>query len=342
MKVLSNFFESKFTKEELHKDYEDAFWATGQEKKDLIIKYNVATKKAKDIQHTILVELQKIRNTENTFDKNDLTDFSRLSNTDTQYYEELKMENDEFVKYLLDVYEEDMKSKKYKEIFKWVNLTSFAGMSFSPREKWLIKRYQKIREELASRDPKNIAAKEKEEYNIDALVTKLGSELKDFKVEYLKRVEESANKSYDNLPKEIETLENGLKELEKKYKEKEPNLKGYMARWYAKEDIRKQESKIEKKKSILKIYKTKSSFVEACLNDAEKTFKSNVNALAHKVYDKKFDVEKIKVSNVKNDPKIFQLLIEDGTKKLYCRSILAAQFSNKMVPHFRFIMTDKK
>ena len=115
-----------------------------------------------------------------------------------------------------------------------------------------------------------------------------------------------------------------------------------MARWYAKEDIRKQESKIEKKKSILKIYKTKSSFVETCLNDAEKTFKSNVNALAYKVYDKKFDVEKIKVSNVKNDPKIFQLLIEDGTKKLYCRSILAAQFSDKMVPHFRFIMTDKK
>ena len=62
--------------------------------------------------------------------------------------------------------------------------SSFSGYSFSSAEKWQIKRYQKIREELMSRDPKNIKAKEEEKYSIDTLVTKLGSELEDFKKEW--------------------------------------------------------------------------------------------------------------------------------------------------------------
>lgn len=340
MKDLQNFINESNSVEELRKDYEDASYVTGKEKKDLVAKYNVGSNKAKDIKYAILVKLQELRKNKDSFDKDDICDFSQMSESDTQYYEELKKENDAFVKFLLDDFEKRLKSKG--DLFKWVNLTSFSGLSFSSAEKWLIKHYQKIREELISRDPKNIAAKEKEEYNIDTLVTKLSDELEDFKKEYLKRVEESANKAYDNLPSEIEKLYKTLETLKKEYEEKKLNLKGYTARWYAQEPIRKQENKIDKKKAILRIYKTKSSFVKTCLEDAEKTFKSNVDALAHRVYEKKFDVDKIKVSNVKDDPKIFQLLIEDGTKKLYCRSILAAQFSDKMVPHFRFIMTDRK
>jgi len=340
MKDLQNFINESNSVEELRKDYEDASYVTGKEKKDLVAKYNVGSNKAKDIKYAILVKLQELRKNKESFDKDDINDFSQMSESDTQYYEELKKENDAFVKFLLDDFEKRLKSKG--DLFKWVNLTSFSGLSFSSAEKWLIKRYQKIREELMSRDPKNIKAKEKEEYNIDTLVTKLGNELDDFKKEYLKRVEESANKAYDNLPSDIEKLQKTLETLKKEYEEKKPNLKGYTARWYAQEPIRKQENKIDKKKAILRMYKIKSSFVKACLEDAEKTFKGNVDALAHRVYEKKFDVDKIKVSNVKDDPKIFQLLIEDGTKKLYCRSILAAQFSDKMVPHFRFIMTDRK
>ena len=332
--------ESKFTKEELHKDYEDASYVTGQEKKDLIAKYGVDSKKAKDIQAAILIELQKIRKSQKTFDEQDLRDFSRMTDSDTQYYANLKNENDDFVKFLLDTYEKDLKGKR--DLFKYVNMTSFSGYSFSSAEKWQIKRYQKIREELMSRDPKNIKAKEEEKYSIDTLITKLSSELEDFKKEYLKRVEESANRAYDNLPGEIEKMSKRLKEMEAEYEEKKKELKGYMARYYAEEPVRKYRSKVEQKKSILRRYTTKKSFVDACLDDAEKTFRGNVDALAHRVYEKKFDVEKIKVSNVKDDPKIFKLMIEDGTKKLYCRSILAAEFSTKMIPHFRFIMTDRK
>ena len=325
---------------ELRKDCKNARYADGQEKKDLISKYNVSSKKAKDIQYAISLKLQEIRKDKKEFDEEDVNDFNRLSENDTQYYAELKKENDSFVKYLLDYWEKQLKGKR--DLFRYVNMTSFSGYSFSSAEKWLIKRYQKIREELASRDPKNISAKEKEEYSIDTLRTKLGSELEDFKKEYLKRVEEAANKSYDNLPKEIKQLEKVLKEMKDNYESRKNEIKGYMNRWYAQEPIRKQENKIGKKKAILKMFKTKDSFVKVCLDDAEKTFKGNVDALAHRIYDKKFDVEKIEISNVKDDPKIFQLMISDGSKKLYCRSILAAQFSDKMVPHFRFIMTDRK
>lgn len=38
-------------------------------------------------------------------------------------------------------------------------------------------------------------------------------------------------------------------------------------------------------------------------------------------------IEKIIVSNVKNDPKFFEMTITDGEKKLYCRSVLTAQLS---------------
>ena len=340
MNDLQNFINESNSVEELRKDYEDASYVTGKEKKDLVAKYNVGSNKAKDIKYAILVKLQELRKNKKEFDENDLRDFSRMSDSDTQYFAELKKENDDFVKFLLETYEKDLKSKR--DLFKYVNMTSFSGYSFSSAEKWQIKRYQKVREELMSRDPKNIKAKEEEKYSIDTLITKLSSELEDFKKEYLKRVEESADKAYDNLPSEIEKLQKTLETLKKEYEEKKSNLKGYTARWYAQEPIRKQENKIDKKKAILRIYKTKLSFVKACLEDAKKTFKGNVDALAHRVYEKKFDVDKIKVFNVKDDPKIFQLLIEDGTKKLYCRSILAAQFSDKMVPHFRFIMTDRK
>lgn len=34
--------------------------------------------------------------------------------------------------------------------------------------------------------------------------------------------------------------------------------------------------------------------------------------------------------------------VTDGTKNVYCRSVWAAEFSEKMIPHFRFIITNRK
>lgn len=342
MKHITDYIlESVNEIDQLHKDYETADGASGQEKKDLIAKYNVDAKKTKDIQHAILLKLQELRKDKKEFNDEDIADFNHLSENDTQYYAELKKENDDFVKYLLEYWENRIK-KQGGDLYNWINLTSFSGLSFSSNEKWLIKRYQKVREELMSRDPKNIKAKEKEEYSIDTLITKLGSELEEFKKIYLKRVEDNAKDLYEHLPNEITQMSARLKKMEEEYHEKEKEVKGFTARWNLYKPIEKYANQLNQKKAILRRYKTIKEFITACLDDAEKTFKGNVEALAHRVYEKKFDVDKIKVSNVKDDPKIFKLMIEDDTKKLYCRSILAAQFSSKMTPHFRFIMTDRK
>ena len=90
---------------QLRKDYDSASWVSGQEKKDLIAKYNVNSKKSKGIQFAILLKLQELRQSRHEFDNADVTDFARMSNSDTQYYKFLKNENDDFVKYLFNAWE---------------------------------------------------------------------------------------------------------------------------------------------------------------------------------------------------------------------------------------------
>ena len=340
MNKMSNNIDSEVI--QLRNDYDSASWVSGQEKKDLIAKYDVNSKKTKDIQFAILLKLQELRQSRHEFDNADATDFARMSNSDTQYYEFLKNENDDFVKYLFNFWETEIKLPKHRDLFRWVNLKSFGGFSFNSHEKWLIKRYQKIRDELDSRNPEKVEAVAKEKASVDEINSKLTVELEDFKTEYLKRVEAHASIAYDELPSVIESLTKKLIVLRKEYEDKLKETRNYNITWSYHQRVEKQESKISRKKSILKMYPTKESFIAVCLKDAELTFRGNVNALAMRVYEKNFVVEKIKVSNIKDDPKIFKLFIEDGIKKLYCRSILAAQFSDKMVPHFRFIMTDRK
>lgn len=82
------------------------------------------------------------------------------------------------------------------------------------------------------------------------------------------------------------------------------------------------------------------AFVKMLQADYESRAKRGGNSIAGKYARNMY--EKITVSNVKNEPKFFEMTITDGEKKLYCRSVLAAQFSEKMIPHFRFIMTERK
>ena len=331
--------ESAFSVEELRSDYSKADGCTGQDKKDLIAKYSVESKKAKDIQYAILVKLQELRKNKKSFDKDDLRDFRHMWESDTQMIEQLKKESIDFAVFYRDNLFENLKKNKLEG---YIGVKGLNDYRLSISQKWQIKHYQKVAEFIKSEDPDTKAQKMKDEDLMSVLNKKLTEELEDFKAEYLKKVEESSNKAYDRLPGEIKSMQETLDNMKKNFEERKKEIKGYMARWNAEEPIRKYEKKLSQKKAIIRMYATKKSFVDACLKDAEKTFKGNVDALTHRVYEKKFDVENIKVSNVKNDPKIFQLLIDDGNKKLYCRSILAAEFSDKMIPHFRFIMTERK
>ena len=71
-------------------------------------------------------------------------------------------------------------------------------------------------------------------------------------------------------------------------------------------------------------------------------FNRNIATLASRIMTQDFDFDKLEVTSISDDPKYFELQITDGKNNLYARSIYAAEFSEKMVPHFRFIITNKR
>ena len=64
--------------------------------------------------------------------------------------------------------------------------------------------------------------------------------------------------------------------------------------------------------------------------------------MAEKIVERDFDYANITFSNMKRDPKGIEMMISDGVKKVYARSIIAAEYSEKVICHFRFILTDRK
>lgn len=300
---------SKYTKQELRRDYEEA----GYDRKNLSVKYGVPAK-GKDIQEKINSILKEIRSTQTEFDKDDTRDWFRLDPKVTKLGQYLDGEPIAFVKMLQADYESRAKRGG----------NSIAG-------KYARNMYEKITVWLnkATKADDQKAAEAELENNIEKLVSKLSSELADFKVRYLEKVHEAAGKRYKKILTDIKALKNQRLAIEARY-----------------DAVRKEKNKVDNKigrlNGILRMYPIVEEFQKFTVEEATKQFEYNVRGLANRLIDKKFIIEKIIVSNVKNDPKFFEMTITDGEKKLYCRSVLAAQFSEKMIPHFRFIMTERK
>lgn len=313
---------SKYTKQELRRDYEEA----GYDRKNLSIKYGVPAK-GKDIQEKINSILKEIRSTQTEFDKDDMRDWFRLDPKVTKLAQYLDGEPIAFVKMLQADYESRAKRGG----------NSIAG-------KYARNMYDKITAWLneATKTDDQKAAEAELENNIEKLVSKLSSELDDFKVRYLVRVYEAAGKRYARIPGDIEALKNQKLAIEARYEAARKEKKAYHTTWSIWSEKDKVDNKIGRLNAILRMYPTVEEFQKFAVEEATKQFEYNVRGLANRLLDKKFVIEKIIVSNVKNDPKFFEMTITDGEKKMYCRSVLAAQFSEKMIPHFRFIMTERK
>ena len=311
----------KFTKEELRRDYQEA----GYDRKNLSIKYNTFAK-GKDIQEKINSILKEIRSTQTEFDIEDMRDWFRLDPKVTKLSQYLDGEPIAFVKMLQADYESRAKC---------------GGNSIAGKYAWNM--FNKITDWLneATKTDDQKAAEVELENNIEELVSKLSFELADFKVRYLEKVHETAGKRYERIPTDIETLKNQKLAIDARYETAHKEKKGYHVTWSIYSEGEKISNKIARLKGILKMYPTVSEFQKFTVEEATKQFEYNVHGLADRLLDKKFIIEKITVSNVKNDPKFFEMTITDGEKKLYCRSVLAAQFSEKMIPHFRFIMTER-
>ncbi len=333
--IVTYINESKTVKDLLIADYNTAESATGTEKKELAAKYGTANK-VKEIQHAILLGLRDERKTRKEFDIDDMRWFSRLDFPDRDLPKYLVEEPIEFVRFLATYYLEDLKKRK---LDKYVTMTSFSGYSFSVSQKYMIKRYQTILSFLNENDKtddekmKAKADKERLENMMKLAVEKLHEQLKDFKKQLMDHVKNQAQRTYDKAPENL----NKLLEAVKKYDDMNYDelMRGY--NYKEREGLKK---RIGNLKAILRM--TKTEFVNKNLEAAESQYNSDVNTMADKIHDKGLDIENIECTHVTQDPKVIEMVITDGVKKLYCRSIIAAEYSDKMVAHFRFIITERK
>lgn len=349
MKSIVQFIKesmNKFSKEELHEDYQKASDVTGQEKKDLIAKYGIETKKAQDIKNRILEILRELRKEQKNFDKQDITDFLRLHDYVTsRMIEGLKEEPKEFSTYLKDCYFERLKSRKLDQ---YALSTSLSSYRFSIADKDLIRTYQKISKAVDEINPTKEKLTEKEYFEM--LNNRITELMQDFKVIYLKRIEEYAKKQYKYYSdkKNLDALEADVKAAQnviEKYKE-DNNIT--WIKWNdskgrdLENKVEKARNKVSQFKAFTKIYTTEKMYLDKCKEDGEKTFANNIAAISERLIKDNLNIDNLSITNVKNDPKFFEMIITDGNKKLYLRSVFAAQFSTKMIPHFRFIITERK
>ena len=80
---------------------------------------------------------------------------------------------------------------------------------------------------------------------------------------------------------------------------------------------------------------TIEAYVEMRVNEVEKTFTENICVLVETLLKKlDFDLANAKALSLREGPKVFAMMITNGNAKYYCRSILAATFSDYMRPHF--------
>lgn len=327
---------SKFTREELRKDYNSVEWADSAEKKTLADKYGVQSLKKSDIQKEILNQLREARKTAVSFDIEDVRDFFRLEPGILKIKDYLKDESVRFVKYLKGHEEEYLKKHK---LDKWIGSSVSSNVPLSYADKDKLKRYAKITEYLEEVQPRPRTAKDEE---FDRLVRKFTDLLADYKKEYLSRVRDYARERYNKtLPEKLQTLRDKYADLKAEGSKLDwrTDKVAYDQNYDARRKVANQIDAIDK---FFKKYGKLTDYIKDCEKNASDEFEDNIRTLSHRIMREELNTDKLVVKSVHDDPKVFNMKITDGTKNLYCRSIFAAMFSSYMIPHYRFIITNRK
>lgn len=319
-------------------------YPTMAQKKELALKYGIESKKVKEIEHEILLQMRALRFNKKEFDNTDIRFYYRL---DVPEKTKLEGECTQFIMFLKDYFFKRMQERK---LDKKVSLAKIKDWNYhmTSADRSLILDYLKCVDVLDSRDINKIESKKAKEEVIEGIRLQLVSQTTEFYEQYLADAEAWATKTYDSAPKRLEYLTEKRQNFKIKMDEVEARLKaekgwGYLYEPEYKElsrSVNKLSNSINELKMILN--KTKIDFIKENREDAENTFNRNIANLAEKLYEKEFDFSKIKVNSISKDPKLFELEVTDGNITLYARSIWAAEYSDKMIPHFRFIITNRR
>lgn len=339
-----NVANPSITREEAMQDYETAnYFENLAEKKAMAAKYGIDSKKAKEIQEQISLYLRDLRHKQSSFDEDDVKNFNRLGYYDS-YKKECEMfdqESDEFVDFLLKY---RLNYLKKHNLERYVNVVgSLNGYRISLSDKCAINRYRNVvryKEEHSQAFSNKMDA-------VEVIYNSFQEQMAEYKAEYLEEVKKWETKCYKEYPVRIDELMKRYEQLHAEYDEycKTPGEDGMLPAWRDRNDkyepISKTWSAISKIKAIISRYPTLKEYVDAKVKNASDDFDSDVRSVAMRVNEKKVDVDKLQITQIGRDPKFFEMLVTDGTIKLYARSIWAAENSAYMRPHFRFIITDR-
>lgn len=338
MKNIIDYIKESY--EELKQDYTTADGASGNEKKALSSKYGTANK-VKDIQRAILLKMREERHNRKEFTNDDVTNFTRLDFPEKKLYDELGEEPIEFVRFYADYYLQLLKKRRLDKMV-GQKLNSYNS---SISDRYAIKRYETILAYLTANDKteeekaKDKSDKERIEMIKKNLIEKISNELEGFKNKIIEMTKRFSKKKYNNAPKIIERCDKEISELEQTFDGKSFYSYSKTNEYKRIEELRKIKSR---EKIILVKYPTYKEYEEACVNEAIHQFENNISAIADRVKEKGLNIENVTCQDVYDDPKFIEMRITDGERSLWCRSILAAEYSDKMIPHFRFIITERK
>lgn len=314
-------------------------------KKNIASKYGLISKKSDDIKKAILVAMRNERNNRHKYTDNDITWFRRLSDIPSRYKTLcawLDEESLEFVNFMRTYYEEKLKSKKSKfgSLFDLKNSAKGRDWNYvmTYADKYLIDTYNNLTQYIEEHDTTKILSKQEQQTIINNIKQKLLENTKEFHDEYIKRVENFANRYWDNLPSKIELSKKKYEEEKQLYEREQDYSKSKILRMKMEEYFRTYNSYL----IVSRKYSSKKDYVNKCKEDAETKYDVNITTISERIKKQDFIITDIKVIDIHNDPKFYAMCITDGVKKVYCRSIWAAEFSDKMVPHFRFIITNRK
>lgn len=347
MKSLSQYINEKLMSiEEMIEDYNIISDSPDiVTKKNIASKYGLVSKKSDDIKKAILVAMRNERNNRHKYTDNDITWFRRLSDIPSRYKTLcawLDEESLEFVNFMRTYYEEKLKSKKSKfgSLFDLKNSTKGRDWNYvmTAADKYLIDTYNNLTQYIEEHDPTKILSKQEQQTIINSIKQKLIENTKEFHDEYIKRVENFANRYWDNLPSKIESSKKKYEEVKQLYDKEQDYSKSKVLRTKMEESFRTYNSYL----IVSRKYSSKKDYVNKCKENAETKYDVNITTISERIKKQDFIITDIKVTDIHNDPKFYAMCITDGVKKVYCRSIWAAEFSDKMVPHFRFIITNRK
>ena len=352
-----------YSKAEMISDYNSDFY-NSLVKKTKAAKYKLDSKKTGDIQNAILEQMRLERNTRTVFEDDDCEWFFRLKGADSviakTLYEVLDRENIKFVNFFFEFLTKHASKPRFSakpengtmlDLYK-----KLAGLAPNDRryfastsEIYSAKRYWMIEEYVKSHSEEGIAAAAENDKIITTILDVLVEQMKDYRENYIVRVTDFFTKKYKLFPSVLEDTVRQIANVETELLKRKNELKGesFSVRYHdvtarnLTKTIDKLRDKKERIRSIIRTY-SEAEYVDKEVTNAINQFDADVRELANRIKDKGFNIDTMTISRIHEDPKLFEMHITDGTKHMYARSIIAAEFSEKVRAHYRFIITDRK